>query len=142
MKSLMKPLAVAPMSIAVMFVGIANATGPITGPRIFPSAMPRQAIADGCGGLGSTIVKWVEESATKAAGIQFRSVHDVRPAIESEVEPKIKESRQALIRQYGGGPHVPQFVPPNLVIPVGNLDMLWIGSTKRRSANVFRNSRS
>jgi hypothetical protein len=66
MKILMKPLAVAAMSIAVMFVGMANATpyipGPITGPRIFPNAMPRQAIADGCGSLGSTIVKWVEAS--------------------------------------------------------------------------------
>jgi hypothetical protein len=45
MKTLMKPLAVVAMSIAVMFVGIANASpyipGPITGPRIFPNAMPR-----------------------------------------------------------------------------------------------------
>src|SRR5262249_8812217 len=107
--------------VAGLAIDTAHATpyvpGPITGPRIFPSAMPRQAIADGCGGMGSTIVKWVEESAANNSGRRFISAEEVRRAVEQDVESRYAAAKQNLIRQYGGGPHEPQFVPPNLVVP-------------------------
>jgi flagellar biosynthesis GTPase FlhF len=122
MKTTLKPLAIAAMSIAMMFVGAANAQvpyipGPITGPRIFPNAMPRQAIADGCGGLGSTIVKWVEDSAANNSRRRFGSAEEARRTVEQDVESRYTQAKQNLIRQYGGGPHEPQYVPPNLVVP-------------------------
>lgn len=86
--------------------------------------------AEACGGYGSSIVEWIEQSAEKfsAEGKQFDGNSDGFPfralmdAVKDEVDPKLREAWREVLRQQqqrGDGVPSSQLMPRHLIMPSG-----------------------